>query len=384
MRVLAIGLTVSACNLVQSLDGLTGGPPLPDGGTTDDGREPGEAPDGANPDGTDPNGTDPSGKADAGTNTGEADAGKDPGGAVDAGTDAGGTDDGLKDVPTCGDSEGRCLTPPPAAWKGPFALFEGAVDAAPECTKVIDDAFADLSAANASCGCTCSGVNGFTCATSVVTSKSASCSPCGATAALSANSCTPLPQCTDGSKFSHVMMRTSHVAGTGSCSPKSAGKTAPPPAWGRIARACEFTPHEDDPSECSGSCVTAPTSPFSKTACIAYEGDVACPAGPYKHKKTFHRNVNDGRDCTCTCAAPKVTCGGNIFVVPALYSVAASCGTNDNGITVQWNACVAASATTYTNANYNPLALSATGSCAPIDTPSGQATPSKPVTICCM
>ncbi len=300
--------------------------------------------------------------------------GMDDGTATDDGTSA--TDDGATDdtgsPPMCGAGT-SCAPDVPAGWSGPAMLYVG-TDEPPTCPagapELVVSAGMDLSAPAADCGCECGAATGFDCTVDVTEAGSV----CGnlvfnpETFTLESGQCTTTS--TNDSAFS-TNSPSLDVSGA-QCDPQESA-TVPPAGFGTHVAACQAT----SMGECAdGSCV-ADDAGFDQV-CVYTGGDVECPAGPYTEREVAFNSWTDTRDCsTCTCDDPTGTCGGTVafrsscggVALPVLYGTVdpPGCG----------------------NASQDPPAMIYNADpdveCAPSGgDPIGQATPSGPVTICCL
>lgn len=123
-------------------------------------------------------------------------------------------------------------------------------------------------------------------------------------------------------------------------------------------------------------CMPQPDDNFA--VCVQQVGDVSCPIGPYGSKLLGYQSVNDTRACTsCSCSgASGVSCGGGWTE----YNGGGCSGGNVLG-TSGLGECEPAN-----SGGYGMYSASTSGgSCAP-STPQAQgtATPSGPVTFCCL
>jgi hypothetical protein len=137
--------------------------------------------------------------------------------------------------------------------------------------------------------------------------------------------------------------------------------------------------------------------PFGANACIFASGDIPCPAGAYSHRHVVYGQVSDTRGCSsCTCGIGYAECGrsGGYFVrrngtcqdsIPPAIEVGPTRSYGNVGDCIIYPQTF-------------PLPITATGvtywpgtdqvACDPAGatdaTPLGEASPSAPVTACCL
>jgi len=315
--------------------------------------------------------------------------GEDGGTSPDSSTDARPPDsspaiDALSEPPaTCG-SGFACIPDVPAGWQGPIEVYAG-MAAPPACTTRFAQSVGAndvLQAPAATCGCSCGGST-ITCNPPTMEfSDSATCTATGgscATATLTPNVCRNV------NELSHcagaVTLDMSLVAGTsviGSCPPAPV-RNVPQYTWGIQARGCVSTVAPAQVDCASGQiCAPTPESGFAQKLCISHAGDVTCPGNGYGVKHLYYTSVDDTRTCSdCTCSTP--TGGSCSFSVVGYTSSSASC--TGNAITyLAGTKC----AGVQQPGDFKVTVTPTNGSCmASTSSPTGTATPSGPVTVCC-
>jgi hypothetical protein len=313
--------------------------------------------------------------------------GSDAGQDATSGGDGASSDGSASDVVTSTDSPttctGVCADAVPAGWSGPVTLFDqsgATAPAAPTCpTSFPTDAYdgnAGLSAANASCGCTCAGATGAQCSSSGIQyfSDMACQDACNAGGySLPPQFCVSTG-CSGGPAA--FIVTPPVVAYAGSCNPQPTS-TVPPWTWSTTARGCETTPIA---GTCSGAglCLPSPPAPFT-SVCVFQSGTAACPGGSYSVSHVFYGGVSDSRACSgCSCNSPTgVSCAGS--------QVQGYSGTNCSG-----------TAYAFASGGCQPLGVAVVseeettsptvgnGTCtANGGLATGTATPASPTTVCC-
>jgi len=295
--------------------------------------------------------------ADSGT---PADAGDsattgDTGTAADSGTghDSG---SGPADSGSPPDDGGSVVVPP--GWQLVEAAFGTSTPAACGAAWATNDTllFDGLVAPAASCGCACGAPQSVTCA---LPAKS-----CTYDAVQGTCNCNPTQNLASG-----VCLPTG-VGGAGGTPVASGGScvatpstSVPPLSWAGQARVCEPT-----------GTATLPDLGFH--LCIEQSGDVACPGVVFVNSHIEHVGANDDRSCSaCTCGTPSgVSCGGTIADFKDT-----GCTQPNGDLGLNPTACSG-----YAGGGVEYQAAPSGGSCgAATVTPTGVATPTGDVTVCC-
>ncbi len=263
-----------------------------------------------------------------------------------------------------------CRPPVPTGWTGPVVLRDGIEDqgcTAPFGSKVLGTINDGLDAGAGSCTCECNATPGA-CRYRVDIYNTANCqgSPLVADAAAF-NAC-----------FPNAVIPTFSVKYNDGGATAEAGCV---PVTTRTGFAVNPTAHHlclgaFPASGCSsGTCMPAATK-----ACIAAEGDLACPA-PFTSKQVLHKGWTDGITCSgCSCSAfDPNSCKS----APSIKITNAPCGSDASTVVATYtavNGCVSGTAQADTGAiNQPPNACSV----ATPATPDGSITPTGPVTVCC-
>jgi hypothetical protein len=302
-----------------------------------------------------------------------------------------------------------CAAPLPAGWSTPVAFWQGPDPAAsPGCQPNFGGAIhagAGLNAPAAMCGsCACGISVQPTCSTSGTFHPDQAClfptcnlSDGGVatiTVAPASGACTAVPANLCGSGGSFTMGPALPAATGGSCGVADAGSVnVPPSSWGASAQVCAYAGPMDSPGGCANEgeqCVAKPTgSGVGATLCVYSTMDpppTSCPAGySAQAPAVFYRSVMDTRTCSsCSCGSPTgASCSGTVNLygtsaggctgLPgAIYVLGAICQ-GYTGVFVEPG---------YVQANYT--VNGATCSVAAQPQPSGSATVTQPITICCM
>ena len=283
---------------------------------------------------------------------------------------------------------GPCAPGAPNGWSDPEVLWIGSEDAAPPCP---DDALviayeghADLDAPASCAACSCAPPAGSCALSDPSASPTPFDPPSGWDGSCTTADAIPAGQlCGAEPCVASVLTAPLLLLGETTCAPSVPTSFEPGPwSWGTFARACKAAV----PAACGGTGGVCVSSAAGFTACIAHEGDVACPAGysPYMEKHVFYGGVDDTRSCSaCTCGAPA---GGACSALVSVYSDAAcSALVLADTITSAAASCsdvpagVALGSKAATPATYLPGACQAGGGVA-----SGAATASMPETFCCL
>lgn len=366
-----------AAHVLVSVAAACGGSAFTTGGEGDDGGgSPGDAsPDLTTPDGgAHESGGGPDGVAADG---GHADAG--------GGPDAITIPDVLAEAPPACSGAYACVPAVPPGWVGPLEVYAGP-GPVPPCSplfQLAQDANDQLDAGHATCGCQCSApkvacdplpVDFYSANACTVATKCTS-------ATLSASTCIPEDVRTKCaiSPVSIYMSAPQATASGASCAPQESA-SVPAITWGISGRACVSTvaaAQVDCPV--NAVCAPRPAPPFGPGACIAVLGDVACPSQGYTAKHVFFTSADDSRGCTsCTCGG-----AGNASCTASVSVYAGNPGAGCSGQPIIYAApfsCVAVDQP----GNFLATLSGTAGSCPPSpSTPTGTATPSKPVTVCC-
>lgn len=265
-----------------------------------------------------------------------------------------------------------CLDTPPPDWRGPAALASGSGTAPPcggDFTADVLQAFADPDAPAAQCGCTCA-ASGVTCPSTFPVNIYGS-TGCGGnkcdTVTLSVGTCVNVQaNCT----FANGVGPAPSPQGT--CTPQPTS-TVPESGWKQATRACLLpAPPRQETCGAGELCVPLPKAPLETRPCIFRAGDVACPGGLYSVKRLVYGDAKDDRACsTCTCGNIAGSCPAMIrkecaSSTPLDVTTCGSIGDPTNIMLVS--------------------APVPTGvSCPPIGgTPTGGVTPTTPTTLCCV
>lgn len=269
----------------------------------------------------------------------------------------------------CEDAEG-CAPELPSGWNGPVSVYFGD-EPAPSCPTAftgVVDGNQNLLAEPAVCDCECGDATGIDCSVNLRPAGGDSCEfSLGGRFNLDDGVCEPVG--TDSTRFSVA----EPTASGGSCVARGESPVVPQATWGTTVRACEAP--AGNSCDGGGTCVPDPGPGFG-TTCIYVEGDSACPAGPYNDQQVVHRTLEDTRGCdTCTCGDPTGSCGGEVrFILDA-------CGGPNTAGSIDVDTC----GTIIAAAGGARYVADPSFDCAPTGgDATGSATPSDPVTLCCL
>jgi hypothetical protein len=174
------------------------------------------------------------------------------------------------------------------------------------------------------------------------------------------------------------------AAASATCAAGSVTANLPSPTWAQSLSACGGEPIDAACAEPTDTCVPQPANPFAEGVCVVRSGDMECPAG-YPNKSVYHRMFEDTRDCpdVCSCTATGATCSVDVQRHNAL-----GCNSfNPTTVNVEsgvGQVCVVSGATIQ-SAEIQSVQVDDAGACTPgAASLTGEATPSDPVTVCCM
>jgi|HubBroStandDraft_6_1064221.scaffolds.fasta_scaffold308869_2 hypothetical protein len=300
----------------------------------------------------------------------------------DAPADTGAPDSSNADADAslpCG--AGASCIPVPPGWSGPVEFYVGS-SPQPSCpagTTLALQGGSGIDAPNATCStCTCGAATGVTCRVTVdlYTSTDTTCSgSLCATRALLGGCNTVVGNCATG-----VPRWTADVTPrNGSCAASVQAPTLPPISWSSYGVACAFAADGGTPvAACGTTGICAPYPAASFSLCIYQAGTQSCPPGYVNPAQTFDTKVVDTRSCTdCNCALTPTCTGGDVTLAST-----PNCG---GGASTPLPA--ACTSTGLSGSVFAEVSSAPTpgGSCAASGgAPSGSATGSSPVTMCCL
>ncbi|HEX4517018.1 MAG TPA: hypothetical protein VH054_25900 [Polyangiaceae bacterium] len=301
------------------------------------------------------------------------------GGAEDCANGKDDNCDGLVDCadPVCQGAGYACTAAAPSGWNGPVAWFDAAGGTIPSCAAPYatqgSGGHAGITAPAAQCGCGCTGPTSVQCNQVGVTYYSDNnCQTSAGGAGLPTNFCV-----TTGSGSS-VAAQAQPTAFNGNCG-SNPSKTLPAISWANSDAVCTYNAPSDVGGCNNGSlCMEQPPTGANAKACVWQSGDVACPGAPYTQKTVFYTSVDDQRDCTtCTCTATAGSCNAQVTV----YSLG-SCNTSGSFVGIMTdNSCHQFNGV---SAIAGPISVTP-GTCGSGGTggPTGTASASGPITVCC-
>lgn len=250
------------------------------------------------------------------TTTGDGDGDGDPTGDGD-GDPTGDGDDDPTSGEDCQDSE-ICVDDAIPGWEGPLALWVGDADDIPPACQgnmpiKVAEAYTDLQTNETAetCACACSDLQGATCgATTLIQSSTMACINLVNSWPINPGQCLNLGNVQASTRYS----ASAPDLVSGSCTP-SVVAGIPSAEFGKHIVACGV----DAPQSCGtdGVCMTPPEAPFDAQICIATEGEVQCPSGPYTNRTVYHTGFDDARACgNCSCElAPGTKCSGEVHLL---------------------------------------------------------------------
>lgn len=308
----------------------------------------------------------------------------DPGDTTDGTTAGEGSSTGEPE-PVCDPVTSVCLASAPAGWTGPVVLMEGPADVAlPICAggypTLSLESLSDPVADPAICECNCGPAQNVSCSTSITVWPAADCTAgfpvIGTTYALPNTSCVNVADTT----FSWWSLSSTHSGG--SCAPSS-NMEIPVPSYERQIRMCG-TEATSRGCEADEVCAPIPSQPLPNVSCIYQEGDHECPEGDYSERSIHYRDHDDDRTCApaCTCAAPDGNCTGasaNLYATDTCNLESAP-----GSGTLPSEGCFDAALQPTIRGVRRTGTASFSGDCAEQGyQPSGELTPTDPVTVCC-
>jgi hypothetical protein len=241
-------------------------------------------------------------------------------------------DDGDTDV-DCEDSDCTagytCSAPLPSGWTGPVVYYEGPAAGAPGCNasggypQPAQTASSGFNAGSPTCPtCSCGSPSGMSCSAEAVFFDGPSCGGSGCWGGSPAycngglitvgSACKPQSMCSDATGLVPTSaVFTNAQASGGTCTSSFTGtENIPTPTFTNTVRACGGAPGSGTGCGAGAVCLPKPAPPFDSSVCIYKTGDVACPAGAWSQKSVFHLSFNDTRDCSaCACGSATGNCG---------------------------------------------------------------------------
>lgn len=285
--------------------------------------------------------------------------------------------------PGCVESGQQCIDVAPAGWSGPFAWREadaelpGVVCLAPW-DQLLTEAFSDIVAPAARCGCACGPLTGASCGGGTMTyhlgpgcvgpsltpfELQAGCNDPGA------------PWLIEGSFAFEPPTVTA-----GSCMPQPT-EVLDPARFLTRHLACGAELSEEDCGE-GQLCAPMPEEPLFGRWCVWQTGDVECPTeGPYQQPRRLFGDLDDGRGCEpCTCALPSGPCTGSSLQL----AHAADCMGTSAGSVSPGGCSDGVGGDDVEAVSHQPGSPPGGSECeSAVVTPVGMASGSQPVTFCC-
>jgi len=258
-----------------------------------------------------------------------------------------------------------CAPAIPGGWNGPFYLVEAANPI--ECPTGFarqDLGFAGLTAEASSCACQCLEGAGD-CRVDFELSITASCFGPLVNDSLQDGTCRGY-----NAAGANVRMLAAQAGAPTSCTP-DVTMTTPEATWASASTFCAAPARGGDCG--SDTCIAQSPEGYATQLCISSDGDAECPGGDWSARTLLHRSFDDQRTCLgCTCSGP-TACVAQAFAYDSN-----SCGTG--GQEVPFDSCTNISV----SGGYSVGAAVDNGTCQASEVmPSGEATLTDPVTLCC-
>jgi hypothetical protein len=287
-------------------------------------------------------------------------------------------DDGDGD-PDCADDDctaSSCVGAAPSGWTGPSVVYVGSDP--PNCGGNYAEATLSggtaVDADPADCStCSCSNSTAA-CASivNIITTTDAQCDGTSCTDSVGEACKTLDSSCFASAGTGYVSMQL--PSGLASCSPTAAqDPTVGDASWKKEVRACTAT-DKLHIGGCAQGEVCAPKTPFEGSICVSKTGDLACPNAAYSEKHVYYKGVNDTRSCS------ECGCDHDCDYAWRVEAAGASCSAPfalDSS-----DSCVMVSPT---SGEINVgVQITGTGACSATGgQPTGSATPTGAVTVCC-
>ncbi|MGH1343901.1 MAG: hypothetical protein ACRBN8_20250 [Nannocystales bacterium] len=258
-----------------------------------------------------------------------------------------------------------CAPTVPGGWNGPFHVVEAAnpIDC-PTGFARQDLGFSGLTAEASDCTCNCVEEVGD-CRVDFELTITAACFGPLVSDTLEDGTCRAYE-----AVGANIRMRAEQAGAPVSCVADVITAT-PEATWASATTFCAAPARGGDCG--SDVCIAQSPEGYATQLCISSEGDVECPGDGWSARTLVHRSFDDQRTCEgCTCSGPS-TCDAQAFAYDS-----GSCG--GTGQEVPLGACTNIAV----SGSYSVSAVVDNGSCEASDVvPSGEATPSQAVTLCC-
>lgn len=300
---------------------------------------------------------------DAGPDTSPADVFTPP--ANDGGNDEGSvTPVDAGPPPLCPSAGNSCVQAAPSGWDGPFLLYSGDRNSAPDCPAIMpsndDENVGDPQGSITCADCKCGTPKNQTCGFTMQEYIDPNC-----TAPEAADVDPTMCQTADPDAGSGSVTVTTSLNG-GFCDKSVGTKTPSDITWPNVARLCgragDFL---SDGCPDGSLCVPDGVQPYLQHTCIRQmHADVDCPSGgPWTQKTTTFNNASDNRDCTtdgCSCDGPSGgTCTGSLHI----YTASTTCGGGFTTVKVPTTACTTGAPGESAKIFGNATSITNTGSC---------------------
>jgi hypothetical protein len=281
--------------------------------------------------------------------------------------------------PICGAHQ--CYEAPGNPWWGPVALYVGG-GVVTTCTPGWPDAtpggVGTVDAPDATCSaCSCGNVTGASCGVPGVSfwASNGCGSSLGTVTPPAADVCQPVSVGVDASS-----MGADVPVQPGTCPASGGAATIPEASYEQEALLCEGAEEGAGCADPTSVCVRPPVYPFHQSICIVRNANHTCPSGPYTERTVVYQTLLDTRDCTvCSCSVPTgVSCTGTT----TLFSDG-SCSSSTATVPHDGSSCV--SHPTTGSMRFTIDSGPSGGSCTTGGgAPTGSATGTDPLTVCCL
>ena len=284
-----------------------------------------------------------------------------------SGTADGTTAPGDTDASDTGSQTCACVPTIPEGWEGPVTLVESEAGV-PSCPNAYPDVHvllhAELDAPAAACACDCERPEGGCTAAELRVHTTDLCIGAAEQPVVDVapEQCTAVPL--NGEVLSYATFAPDGVTNA-TCPPRILDKDVPEASWALDVVVCEGA----STSTCSGGELCVPSGP---PVCIVAEGEHTCPDA-YPNRSVRYQQVEDDRDCDCTCEISNARCAGTLDAYDS------ECDQPVVQIDLT-DATACHMLLTATHVSWTPAVL---GDCEPDATTRGDATPSGATTICC-
>ncbi len=263
-----------------------------------------------------------------------------------------------------------CIAEPPAGWRPVLAYRGASAVSCPADFTGAESSYNGLAAPAAVCGCTCGPPTGVTCTARI--GRGCGTCPSARDLTFADQACGGFFSGCNPSATLYIGLDAPSAGTGGSCAP-APSVSVPAIGWNEAVTTC--SPVMLTGEGCGPGQVRLPERAGFRQ-CVTRDGDFSCP-GAFPDRVLRFRGVVDTRGCSaCTCSAPTSTCGGVMHV---------SNGMVDGCAAPQAVVPIAQGCQIIANGGAARYLAAPTGACTPAAvTPTGNAMPNQPVTVCCL